>query len=253
MVSFHSYIRIPRRILRSIKKKLVIWLFIFFSLIINKHPIFFIHIGKNAGSSMRYELLKLKSSHFKIYFLSHAYTFKDIPKGYKIVFVIRDPQERFVSTYYSRRKKGQPTYFVEWSNSEKEFFNKYKDFTDVLRDIRQKPDSLWAYMRDLQHIRQGYSYYLYGNEYIASREEDIFFILNINYLENDLKNFSTLLGIRLNNEIEINHLHRRQDTQKLANEDQKYIENFLNKYSLSEIQIFKYTIEIWNKRFANFN
>ena len=93
--------------------------------------LFFLHIGKNAGTQiMRYfPFLKEKGINAKK--VPHDFKLKDIPSTVPYFFSIRNPIDRFVSGFYSRKRKGQPRLHVEWSDHERVAFEQFATANDL--------------------------------------------------------------------------------------------------------------------------
>src|SRR5690606_3021725 len=96
---------------------------IFKKLFYKKTNLHFIHIGKTGGSNIKATSKNIKLDNFKLIFHPHNVRLKDIPIGDKYFFCTRDPIDRFQSGFYSRKRKGQPRYYSEWSKDEEKSFS----------------------------------------------------------------------------------------------------------------------------------
>jgi hypothetical protein len=98
-----------------------------------REPVHFLHIGKNAGSNVGAIMTRLEKSGSGISFRKHGHNIrlKDIPEGAPYFFSVRSPVSRFRSGFYSRKRKGQPLYNVEWSACETEAFNRFAHANDL--------------------------------------------------------------------------------------------------------------------------
>ena len=100
----------------------------------------FVHIGKTGGSPIKAALKKNglayhdeekahrapKTPFGPIWIpKAHGLRVPDLPAGDCTFFCVRDPVARFVSGFYSRLRKGQPRYFVEWRPVERETFEAF--------------------------------------------------------------------------------------------------------------------------------
>lgn len=156
-----------------------------------KQRIHFLHIGKTGGSAIRSVLdNNTKSTHYIIKTHGHATSIKDIPNGEKIIFFLRDPISRFISGFYSRKRKGQPRYNIEWRPLEKEIFTTFETPNQLalsLSDSNSKHHVLaFESMDYIQHLRHYDNWY--GDfDYFNSRLEDIFFIGFQESLDEDFK------------------------------------------------------------------
>jgi len=150
------------------------------STIKKQQKIHFLHIGKTGGSAIRSVLdNNQKTAKFIIMTHGHATSIKDIPSGEKIIFFLRDPLSRFISGFYSRKRKGKPRYNIEWRPLEKEIFTIFETPNELalsLSDTSSVHYSLALEAMDyIQHLRHYDNWYT-DFDYFNSRVEDIFFI-----------------------------------------------------------------------------
>ena len=87
----------------------------------------FLHISKCAGTEIkRYiENINIKFPNVLIKSHWHDVNLDQIPEGEHYFFSIRNPTTRFVSEFYSRKRKGRPKYDSEWSFQESSAFAKF--------------------------------------------------------------------------------------------------------------------------------
>jgi hypothetical protein len=102
---------------------------------LKKNDIVFIHIGKTAGSYINFLVKQLRRKKVNIKRIDHQFTIKDLNKNQKYFFSIRNPIERFVSAFNSRKLKGQPRNYVEWSSDEEIAFNKFETANDLAESL----------------------------------------------------------------------------------------------------------------------
>lgn len=145
-----------------------------------KHKVHFLHIGKTGGSAIKHVLKKhLETPKYIIELHGHGTSLKDIPKGEYVVFFLRDPVSRFISAFYSRQRKGQPRYYSEWSDQDKEVFEIFKTPNNMacsLADQNSKQHSLSIKaMKSIQHFTPYKKWYI-DFEYFNSRIEDVLYI-----------------------------------------------------------------------------
>lgn len=97
----------------------------------------FLHIGKCAGTQIANVLRQLAACGAPRSFLKHPHqiTLRDLPKPADYFFSIRDPISRFRSGFYSRKRKGMPRHFGEWSFHEREAFTQFPEANDLAESL----------------------------------------------------------------------------------------------------------------------
>ena len=145
-----------------------------------QQKIHFLHIGKTGGSAIRSVLdNNQETSAYSITTHGHATSIKNIPDGEKIIFFLRDPISRFISGFYSRKRKGKPRYNIEWKPLEKEIFTIFETPNELALALSDNSSIHYSlaskamdYIQHLKHYDNWYSDF----DYFNSRLEDIFFI-----------------------------------------------------------------------------
>jgi len=156
----------------------------------------FLHIGKTGGSAIKYALKgNTKNSKYVIKLHNHETYMNMIPDGEKIIFFLRDPISRFVSGFYSRKRKGRPRYYVEWSKEEREVFSTFETPRELASALADEMSSLHKTaiiaMRSIEHFSPYKKWYV-DISYFKSRMDDIFFI---GFQETLRQDFSLLLNM----------------------------------------------------------
>ena len=100
----------------------------------------FVHVGKTGGSPIKAALKKHRLAYHheekahkapetpygRIWIpKAHGMRLSKVPEGDYFFFCVRDPLKRFVSGFYSRLRKGQPKYNVEWRPAERVAFEEF--------------------------------------------------------------------------------------------------------------------------------
>jgi hypothetical protein len=124
----------------------------------------FLHIGKNAGSTIGDFLLALSGQgHRPPVVLGHDWTLQDVARRYpwmKISFVIRDPLDRIVSGFNSRLRQGRPRNQNLWQPDEAIAFSHFRDVDEFLRacisDDEHRLSAARFARHHIQHVRDGY-------------------------------------------------------------------------------------------------
>ena len=136
--------------------------------------IHFFHIGKTGGTAFKYALkFHLNTAKFLIKLHGHQVTLKDIPVGEKVIFILRDPISRFLSGFYSRKRQGQPKYYVPWRSEEREAFETFSTPQELVTALTSTNDEIRAKaekaMRSIQHVRNYFFEWFHSESYFQSR------------------------------------------------------------------------------------
>lgn len=91
----------------------------------------FLHIGKNAGTQIMHLSQQLKPHGVLVHQLPHTKKLYEIPPQLNYFFSIRNPITRFKSGFYSRKRKGLPRIYVEWTPWEARAFEKFAHANDL--------------------------------------------------------------------------------------------------------------------------
>ena len=100
----------------------------------------FLHIGKNAGIQVMNVAVKLKDYGVNIHRLGHKVKLSQLPNDAKYFFSVRKPESRFLSGFYSRKRKGQPRMYREWSEHEAVAFSLFEHANDLAENLFSEGD-----------------------------------------------------------------------------------------------------------------
>lgn len=159
----------------------------------------FLHISKTGGTALRHTLRKQQPGRgFHAVFHPHEVTLRDIPRGEKVVFFLRDPCSRYVSGFMSRRQQGRPRYNVPWNAEEQAAFGRF-DSPQSLAGALSSDDAdtraaAAAAMRHIRLISDRYSYWLQDEGYLEARRQDIFHVGLQETLQADFEWLRAALG-----------------------------------------------------------
>lgn len=167
--------------------------------VVNANKVHFLHIGKTGGTAIRDVLKKQESiQDFEVVLHQHRTRLDDVPPGEKACFFLRDPLSRFISGFYSRKRKGQPRYHFEWNDKERALFTTFETPNELalaLADEESPEHELArASMGTLQHTEH-FSKWLVSMEYLESRIDDLFFIGFQESLDEDFERLKKKLGL----------------------------------------------------------
>ena len=162
-----------------------------------KSIVHILHIGKTGGSAVKQALEPCtQSANFIIELHDHSFSLKDVPEGEKVVFFLRDPVKRFVSGFYSRKRKGQPRYNIPWTPEEKDAFGQFDTPNELALSLSSTSGKVKASaenaMKGIKHVNSSYWDWFGDMTYFSSRISDILFI---GFQENLDENFTKLLRI----------------------------------------------------------
>lgn len=163
--------------------------------------IHFLHIGKNAGTQIANICQQVNSASKERVILKHGHDIylKNIPKGEDYFFSIRNPISRFKSGFYSRKRKGQPRIYSEWSEYDEVAFSEFEHANDLAESLFQTGDigrRAWAAMKSIRHTAQNQSdWFVCCGNFLRSRPP-VWIIRQENF-EDDMRDFLSLANLRL--------------------------------------------------------
>lgn len=132
----------------------------------------FLHIGKTGGTFLKSLALENDDHASKLYVGKHGdtltTTIRDFGRHRKLGFFFRNPEDRFISGFQSRLRRGRPTYNVDWTSGEAaafSFFATPNDLAEALTsdDERLKSAASFAFGH-IFHLKHGYAHYLNSSE-----------------------------------------------------------------------------------------
>lgn len=114
----------------------------------------FLHIPKTAGSAISTAIgtAQLNDGVARPEIFGHEVSLMDL-SGHNVVFCVRDPVERVISGFYSRRRMGRPRNDVRHTKEEAKTFRRWTHFEDLARDVlrgEQRAIRAWA---SIKHLR----------------------------------------------------------------------------------------------------
>lgn len=113
----------------------------------------FLHIGKNAGTQIMHLAQQLKPHGVHVHQLPHSKKLYEVPPGMEYFFSIRDPITRFKSGFYSRKRKGQPRIYAEWSRSEAVAFSRFEHANELAEALFRGDAAGYLAAQAIQSIR----------------------------------------------------------------------------------------------------
>ena len=121
-----------------------------------KDTIAFLHIGKNAGTQFKRvaDQVNAGSTSVQIVKLPHNRHLRSLPAEQRYIFSIRSPHSRFYSGFYSRKRKGAPKYYSEWSAHEAKAFECFEhanDLAEALFEDGQRGLNAFSAIKSITH------------------------------------------------------------------------------------------------------
>lgn len=113
----------------------------------------FLHIGKNAGTQIMHLAQQLMAHGVKVHQLPHTTKLYEIPVALSYFFSVRDPVTRFKSGFYSRKRKGQPRIYAEWTKPEAVAFGSFEHANDLAEALFRPDEKGMLAAQAIQAIR----------------------------------------------------------------------------------------------------
>ena len=151
-------------------------------------PVHFLHIGKTGGTALKHAIGSAQESSsgdrarlpYVVHLHRHPVGLRDVPVGERFFFFVRDPVSRFVSGFHSRQRRGQPRYSGQWSEQERDAFQRFGTPDRLAAALSSVNDEERACaetaMTSIPHVRDSYWKWFESEEYFVTRLDDLLFI-----------------------------------------------------------------------------
>jgi hypothetical protein len=141
----------------------------------------FLHIGKTGGTAVKSALRATPpSERYVLELHSHKVKLRDVPQGERVVFFLRDPITRYISSFYSRQRQGLPRHHTPWNRDEEMAFNRFTSPNDLAAGLSAADDAARALaqraMKGITHVKSSYWDWFDSEAYFLSRLPDILFV-----------------------------------------------------------------------------
>ena len=162
-------------------------------------PVHFLHIGKTGGTALKHAIGRAQEPSsadkarlpYVVHLHRHAVRLRDVPVGEKFFFFVRDPVSRFVSGFHSRQRRGQPRYSGQWSEQERDAYQRFGTPDRLASALSSTNDeeraSAETAMRSIPHVRDSYWKWFGSEEYFMTRLDDLLFIGFQKHLSEDFE------------------------------------------------------------------
>ncbi|MCB2048168.1 MAG: hypothetical protein KDE32_08060 [Novosphingobium sp.] len=160
----------------------------------NDDAIHFLHIGKAAGTQIKTLAEQVPG---KIIVHGHDKSLRDLPLSARYFFSIRDPVSRFYSGFYSRKRKGQPTYNIEWNACEAAAFRDFEhanDLAEALFETGKTAASATQAIISIRHTGQNLTSWFLQQGNILEVRPPVWIIRQENFAQ-DFKAFLRQAGL----------------------------------------------------------
>ena len=212
----------------------------------DKHRCMFIHIPKNAGSSIEQALYNTKGKVTHITAIEIYSRDKRLFDQYFRFAFTRNPYDRFVSAYEYLRQGGRNKFDKAWAETHILLYGSFEDFVLSLQDskIREKVCN-WI------HFKPQYTFVCDAN-----KEVIVDFIGQYEDLNNDFETIRKKLKI----DIKLPHTNRTKERKKYQNYYNKETTKIVDDIYKDDFLLFKYerSLQYMKKKllilvFANYN
>ncbi len=161
----------------------------------------FIHIGKTGGTAIHHALSeagKPSTPFGKITLHGHKFKLAEVGDDEYAFFAVRDPVERFVSSFYSRLRKGAPRYNVPWNLAEELAFGWFQTpqaLGNALAGSGHDHSRAVEAMKSIRHVKWPHTHWLKGPKYLRKRADRIAFIARQESLSDDWERLKVALEL----------------------------------------------------------
>lgn len=129
----------------------------------------------------------------------HETTLAEVSPDEKAIFALRDPVDRFVSGFNSRRRQGRPVHNVDWNPAEASAFADFatpNGLAEALSapEVEERARAISA-MRNIRHVNTCYADWLVSVDYVRSRRPQILWVGLTERLSEDFAELRRILGL----------------------------------------------------------
>ncbi len=170
-----------------------------FDRLLTRQRFHFLHIGKTAGTQTRYVLSNLPTQRRGYRFTAHPHYVKlrDLPETADYFFGIRNPVDRFVSGFYSRKRRGRSG-SNEWNQHEQLTFQRFphaNDLAESLGNVDRSGEHAFFGMRSIKHVNMMQADWFDDQGYFLDNRPTIW-IVRVSSFNEDLRSCLHRMGIR---------------------------------------------------------
>lgn len=162
-----------------------------------------LHIGKTGGTFLKQLIAHNESARSpRLQVMTHAATMastsRDFGSNREVVFVFRDPIERFLSGFDSRVRAGRPQYNSFWTAKEAIAFAMFPSAVELAeslgsQDPHRRSGAEYS-MRSISHLVRNYGYYFASPEQFVRQQAKIRYCVELADLDTQLDQVMASLG-----------------------------------------------------------
>jgi hypothetical protein len=178
----------------------------------------FLHIRKTGGNAIREALAAVAN----VVLHRHSVTLDQIPEGGKAFFALRDPVDRFVSGFNSRKRCGRPKLNSRWNGDERTAFERFATPNALAIAIsssdQEEMVAAHAGMSSIRHVNSKYADWLCDVEYLERRRGDIIWVGRTGRLSEDFEELKRCLSLPISCQLPADPVlaHRRLPTDSVS-------------------------------------
>jgi len=159
----------------------------------NPNNIHFLHIGKCAGTQINHliEQINDASSIGRVIEHKHDFFLKNLKGKKRYFFSLRDPISRFKSGFYSRKRKGMPRRYSDWSIYDQKAFQDFEHANDLAESLFAHGNlgrDAFGAMKSIRHTAQNQSDWVYCKGNFLNVNPPVW-IVRVEHFDKDFENF----------------------------------------------------------------
>lgn len=208
----------------------------------------FLHIGKTGGTAIKHALKDDRlTGAYRVVLHDHAFRLAMVGEDAAAFFFLRDPAARFVSGFSSRRRKGQPRYYHEWSRQEAAAFARFRSADELARALCAPDEEMRAAAADamgsIQHVKDSYAVLFGGLQGLQAQDRKIAFVGFHEQMEEAFRALKACFGlpVRLDLPRDSFHAHRSAGAPALS---RQAAENLRHWYA-EDYRIYEHLKQRW--------
>lgn len=165
-------------------------------------PLHFIHISKTGGSAIKQAIRSADVSETpfgRLHLHPHPYKLEEVPEDHPVFFCVRDPVSRFMSSFYSRKRKGRPKYFRDWNEVERAAFEIFETpqalGTALASSDPQVRGRAETALNGMRQVKRGLRRWLNSPTFLRRRRDQIVYIARQETLTDEWDQMKEVLGL----------------------------------------------------------